>query len=274
MPEGPEIRRAADRIAKILVGQVIEEAWFALPRLKRFNAEITGMRVHRIDTRGKALLIRFEQGLTLYAHNQLYGRWYLNKRGTLPKTGRTLRVALHTTTNSALLYSASDIAVLLPEEELTHPFLSRIGPDVLDPQLTWRQVARRLSNATFNNRSLASLYLDQHFIAGIGNYLRSEILFAAGVNPADKPRLLSQKLRNELARQTLAISRRSYESGGITLPARKVKQLKALGLKRREYRFGVFDRAGDPCLTCGATIERSEAGSRRIYRCPVCQPDA
>ena len=76
------------------------------------------MRVLRVDTRGKALLIRFEQGLTLYAHNQLYGRWYLNKRGTFPKTGRSLRVALHTETDSALLYSASDIAVLLPEEEL------------------------------------------------------------------------------------------------------------------------------------------------------------
>lgn len=273
MPEGPEIRRAADRIAKVLVGQVVEEARFGLQRLKRFDDEISGMRVLRVDTRGKALLIRFEQGLTLYAHNQLYGRWYLNKRGTFPKTGRSLRVALHTETDSALLYSASDIAVLLPQEELEHPFLSRIGPDVLDPGLTWREIARRLNDSPFKNRSLASLYLDQRFIAGIGNYLRSEILFAAGANPASKPRLLSQKGRNELARQTLAISLRSYQSGGITLPPKKVTQLKALGLSRREYRFAVFDRAGDPCLSCGTTIERSEAGSRRIYRCPVCQAD-
>ena len=272
MPEGPEIRRAANRIAQVLVDQTIEEAWFGLRRLERFSDEISGMRVQRVDTRGKALLIRFEQGLTLYAHNQLYGRWYLRKRGSLPRTGRSLRVALHTHSDSALLYSASDIAVLTPEEELSHPFLSRLGPDVLDPELTWRNVATRLNDPGFHNRSLASLYLDQHFVAGIGNYLRSEILFAAGLHPASKPRQLTVRQRNHLARQTLLISRRAYETGGITVPPGRLRALKKLGLKRREYRFAVFDRAGDPCLSCGATIERSDAGSRRIYRCPGCQP--
>jgi formamidopyrimidine-DNA glycosylase len=49
---------------------------------------------------------------------------------------------------------------------------------VLDPLLTWRDVSRRLNEPCLRNRSLGSLYLDQGFLAGIGNYLRSEILFA------------------------------------------------------------------------------------------------
>lgn len=271
MPEGPEIRRAADRIAQVLVGRVIEEAWFGLPRLRRFSDELTGRRVRSVDTRGKALLVRFDNDLSLYAHNQLYGRWYLRKRGECPRTGRSLRVALHTAENSALLYSASDIAVLSTDDEQRHPFLSRLGPDVLAPDLEWRPLATRLNEARFRNRSLASLYLDQQFVAGIGNYLRSEILFAAHLDPASRPRDLSQRQRNELARQTLTVGRRAYETGGITLPPRQVRALKALGLKRREYRFAVFDRAGDPCLACGTPIERGVAGSRRIYRCPQCQ---
>ena len=243
MPEGPEIRRAADRLAAVLVDREIAEAWFGLPRLTRFAGLLTGARVTRIDTRGKALLIRFDRDLSLYAHNQLYGRWYLRKRGDLPRTGRSLRVALHTAEHSALLYSASDVAVLSSDEERTHPFLSRLGPDVLGPDLEWRPLAHRLNEARFRNRSLASLYLDQRFVAGIGNYLRSEILFAARLDPASRPRELSQRERNELARQTLKISRRAYETGGITLPARQLTQLKALGLKRRESRFAVFARA-------------------------------
>jgi endonuclease-8 len=272
MPEGPEIRRAADRIAAVLAGQRVEEAWFGLTRLKRFGPELSGVGVDRIDTRGKALLVRFANGLSLYAHNQLYGVWRTCRRGQLPQTGRSLRVALHTAQHSALLYSASDIAVLTPEEELRHPFLARLGPDVLDPELTWRPLALRLDEPRFRRRALASLYLDQTFVAGIGNYLRSEILFAARLHPALRPLQLARRQRNELARATLAIARRAYETGGITLPARQVAQLKALGLKRREYRFAVFDRAGDPCLGCGQTIERHEAGSRRIYHCPGCQP--
>jgi endonuclease-8 len=272
MPEGPEIRRAADRISAVLAGQQVEEAWFGLRRLQRFGPELSGIAVDRVDTRGKALLVRFVNGLSLYAHNQLYGVWRVCPRGQLPRTGRSLRVALHTKKHSALLYSASDIAVMTSDEELRHPFLAKLGPDVLDPLLTWRDLSRRLEEAAFRRRALASLYLDQHFIAGIGNYLRSEILFAARRHPAEKPMQLTTRERNALARATLSVAQRAYETGGITLPHRQVEKLKGLGLKRREYRFAVFDRDGDPCLECGSRIERYEAGSRRIYHCPRCQP--
>jgi endonuclease-8 len=181
LPEGPEIRRAADRIAAVSAGERLEAVWFGLPRLLRFSEELAGSCVERVESRGKALLIRFDLGLSLYSHNQLYGVWYLRKRGELPNTGRSLRVALHTGRDSALLYSASEIAVLTPDEERFHPYLSRLGPDVLDPALTWREIARRLNLTGFRNRALSGLYLDQGFLAGIGNYLRSEILFAAGL---------------------------------------------------------------------------------------------
>ncbi len=112
MPEGPEIRLAADRVAKVLVGQQVEEARFGLQPLKRFEKRLAGQSVTAIDTHGKAMLTRFDNGLTLYSHNQLYGRWYTTRRPRMPKTNRSLRVALHTPTHSALLYSASDIEVL------------------------------------------------------------------------------------------------------------------------------------------------------------------
>ncbi len=55
MPEGPEIRRAADRIAEVLTGRKLEEVWFGLPRLVRFSDELCGCRVQGVDTYGKAL---------------------------------------------------------------------------------------------------------------------------------------------------------------------------------------------------------------------------
>jgi endonuclease-8 len=275
MPEGPEIRRAADRIAAVLTGRRLEDVWFGLPRLERFADELVGCRVDRVDTHGKALLIRFDLGLSLFAHNQLYGVWYLRKRGELPRTGRRLRVALHTDTDSALLYSASDIAVLTPDEELFHPYLSRLGPDVLDPELTWRDLSRRLSLPVFRRRSLAALYLDQGFVAGIGNYLRSEILFAAGLHPGSRPHDLPLRARNRLARQTLLVAHRAYATGGITNPEARVAALKSQGVGRAGYRFAVFARAGRDCPVCAARIERIEAGARRLYLCPQCQvPDS
>ncbi|NNJ66266.1 MAG: endonuclease VIII [Xanthomonadales bacterium] len=262
MPEGPEIRRAADRIGAVLVGERLDSVEFSLDALRPFERKLTGARVQAVDTRGKAMLTRFDNDLTLYSHNQLYGRWFTVRRGQWPRTNRSLRVALHTGTHSALLYSASDIEVLTPGEVETHRFLSRLGPDALDPALDAPAIAARLDEARFRRRSLAALYLDQGFLAGLGNYLRSEILFRAGLQPRLRPVDLDAPQRRRLARETLKLCRRSYETGGVTLPASRV---------RGRQRFWVFARASKPCRECGSRVRRENLSGRRIYHCPACQ---
>ena len=247
MPEGPEIRRAADRIAAVLVGNTVVEVELALPAIKRHETSLTGARVTSVDTHGKAMLTRFDNGLTLYSHNQLYGRWYTTTRPRLPKTSRQLRVALHTRTRSALLYSASDIDVLTPKEVACHPFLSRLGPDVLDRSLDADAIVDRLREKRFRRRSVAALYLDQSFLAGLGNYLRSEILWAARVQPKARPDMLSVSAIAALARQTIVLSRRSYRTRGLTVAPALAKRLEDEGLSFGRRRFYVFGREGEAC---------------------------
>lgn len=269
MPEGPEIRLAADRIADVLVDERLEAVEFAFPDLKPFEARLSGCRVEAVDTRGKAMLTRFDNGLTLYSHNQLYGRWFTAKRGRLPKTGRSLRVALHTARESALLYSASDIEMLDEAGVAAHPFLSKLGPDLLDETLDAATLAKRLDAPRFRGRSVAALYLDQAFLAGLGNYLRSEILFCAGVAPERRPKDLDAGLRRALAEQTLTLGWRSYRTRGLTLDEAQRARLPKGG---RRKRFWVFARAGQSCYQCGTKITKEVRGSRRLYRCKVCQP--
>ena len=264
MPEGPEIRRAADRIADVLVGRQIERVCFAFPELQPFEKRLRGSVVEAVDTRGKAMLTLFDNELTLYSHNQLYGRWFTVKRGELPETRRSLRVALHTNAHSALLYSASDISVLTAGQLQSHPFLSRLGPDVLDEGLLAETIVQRLGQQRFTRRSLAALYLDQSFLAGLGNYLRSEILFGAGLHPKLRPVDLDLVEKKRLARETLKMCRRSYRTGGRTLAS-------GTGLKKAG-RFWVFARASKPCFGCGARIRRENFSGRRLYFCPDCQP--
>ena len=271
MPEGPEIRRAADRIARVLEGQEVESISFGLPRLRRFGARLRGARVREVETRGKAMLTHFDNGLSIYSHNQLYGVWKVTKRGELPDSKRSLRLALHTATHSALLYSASDISVWPTEELSLHPFLARIGPDILNTALDWRQVAQRLQMGAFRGRRLSAIYLDQGFLAGIGNYLRTEILFEAAIHPDWRPTDLNRGETGRLARSTLAISRHSYETGGITLPKRLASRLEKDGLPREQRRFYAFGRTHQPCYRCGSEIQRRDMNSRRIYWCSSCQ---
>ena len=269
MPEGPEIRRTADRLADTVVGKPLLSAWFALPALKPFEATLPGHRIVAVEPHGKALLTRFDHGWTLYSHNQLYGRWQVAGSGERPGTTRSLRVALDTADSAILLYSASDIALWRDEDLHRHPFLSKLGPDVLDPALDAGSVERRLRDPRFRNRTLAGLLLDQGFLAGMGNYLRAEVLFEAALSPRRRPADLDDSQRHRLAAALLAVPRHSYRSRGIA-PARGMRSDHSSDAASA-FRFRVFDREGQPCPRCGAAIVRETLAGRRLYTCPACQ---
>ena len=170
-----------------------------------------------------------------------------------------------------MLYSASDIEVLSDDELLTHPFLASLGPDLLNSQTTIAEVRERFVDPKFRRRSFSSLLLDQKFLAGLGNYLRSEIMFSAAVMPTQRPMDCSEEQIDLLAQASVELTRRSYQTGGITNPDERVAALKAAGKSLRDYRFMVFARAGRGCYACGSQIEKDAAGGRRFYYCPRCQ---
>ena len=271
MPEGPEIRRAADVVADALVGDIVTTVRFGLPALRREAKRLRDHRVIDVETRGKAMLTHFDHGWSIYSHNQLYGVWRVFAGQELPRTNRSLRLLLQTSTHSAILYSASDISVWRSQDLHEHPFLARLGPDIMDTTLVWRDIASRLQSPRFNGRTLASLYLDQGFLAGIGNYLRTEILFDAGLHPLRRAADLGAGERGRLARSTLSISRRSYRTGGITLRPALMRALQKAGSPYQMRRFAAFGRSGQPCYRCGSPVAREEIGSRRLYWCTTCQ---
>lgn len=262
MPEGPEIRRAADQLANAVAGKTLTRVWFAFPALKTYEAELEGQRIERQETRGKALLTWFSSGRVLYTHNQLYGVWRVVDAGEQPETRRDLRVRLQTRERAILLYSASDIEMLTPDDLKTHPFLQRIGPDVLDRALTAAQVAERLLSARFCRRRFSGLLLDQAFLAGLGNYLRTEILWQAALSPQRNARSLSAAQLAALSQALLEVPRLSYRTRGALDDNRHHGAL---------FRFNVFHREGEACARCGRPIERAMLASRPLFWCPHCQ---
>ncbi|CAA0297462.1 MULTISPECIES: endonuclease VIII [unclassified Alteromonas] len=271
MPEGPEIRRAADKVEAVIKDIPLEKVEFGLAQLKPYVKQLEGENVLRMETRGKALITHFSNGLSMYSHNQLYGVWHTCKRNEIPDTTRQLRVGLHTETHSAILYSASDISIWPTQTIHEHPFLQRVGPDVLNDSVTEELVLERLRSKAFYNRALSGLYLDQRFMAGLGNYLRSEILFAAGVHPSLKPSQLDDEQLRSLAHHTLAICKRSCETGGYTVYTELRQVLEAKGVNFEGTRFMVFDREEQPCRVCATPIKRQTYNGRRLYWCGQCQ---
>jgi len=271
MPEGPEIRRAADAIAKALIQKPTTGIFFAFVHLKPYEAKLVGKQVVAVKTKGKAIILCFENQLNIYSHNQLYGKWLIRKAHSYPQTNRQLRLAIHNQQRSALLYSASEINVLNDEELSRHPFLSRLGPDVLDDRVTVEQVVERFLDKQFYRRQFMSLLLDQQFLCGLGNYLRSEVLFVAKVHPSLRPVNYQIDRIYRLAEAVLSVTHQSYATRGITNNLQLVAQLIQQGCQRSDYRHYVFNRQGKPCFLCGSEILKEVLGGRRCYYCPSCQ---
>jgi endonuclease-8 len=271
MPEGPEIKQAADAVARAIAHTPLTHVFFAFEHLQPYEAILVNEQIWAVQPKGKAMLIRFQNQLNIYSHNQLYGQWYIQKANSYPTTKRQLRLAIHTPKKAALLYSASEIDVLTNEQITSHPFLSRVGPDVLDDATTVDQVRDRFLDKRFYRRGLVSLLLDQGFLCGLGNYLRSEVLFVARVHPSLRPIDCMPEQIDGLAAGAIAVSRQSYLTKGITNNLDTVAQLKQQGFSREQYRFYVFNRDDQPCYICGTAILKEIAGGRRIYYCPTCQ---
>jgi endonuclease-8 len=271
MPEGPEIRREALRLHQALAGEPLSEVFFKFDHLKPYESIFAGMAPLAVTSKGKAMLIHMPCDLSIYSHNQLYGKWYVRNAGKNVESNRDLRLKLGNSRKTAFLFSASDIEVLDPDELKQHRFLKKLGPDVLDATCTEKIVEERLQDKRFRNKMLHSLLLDQHFLSGPGNYLRSETLFHAGILGQRRPKDLSEAEVARLARSILLICRRSLATGGITNDPDLAEALRKAGWSYEARRFYVFDRKDRVCHQCGEYIVREEAGNRRIFHCPGCQ---
>tara|TARA_B100000579_G_scaffold295900_1_gene246059 strand:+ start:35662 stop:36489 length:828 start_codon:yes stop_codon:yes gene_type:complete len=271
MPEGPEIRRSADRISKVLVGKEIIESNFFYDQIRDQADTVKNKNIKEITTRGKALLIRFVNGWSMYSHNQLYGCWTVNLKTTLITSNRALRVIFKTNKHAVRLWSATDIELIKTCEEFKHPFLKRIGPDVLNESCNTKLIEERLTSKSFQKKKASTLMLDQSLFAGLGNYLRSEILFDAKIHPDDRPFDLDRKRITQWAKSIKDISQLAYKSGGFTVSKSLADLNKANGEPRRSNKHAVFMRYGYKCLNCKSSIERRWYGKRKLDYCPNCQ---
>ncbi|MCD1646756.1 endonuclease VIII [Marinobacter adhaerens] len=276
MPEGPEIRRMVDDIYKAVGGKTAQSVFFAFEHLKPFESALRGRKVERVEARSKAVLVFFEATdedgpWCVYSHNQLYGKWRMGKPDQEPSTNRQLRFAIIGPKKAARLYSASDIQLVRPDELNEVPYLSRLGPDPLNQDVSVAQLLAVFDDKRFRGRNLGGLLLDQAFVAGIGNYLRSEILFEAGVSPRARPRDLDADQQSKLAEAILTLVQRTYQLKGITNPPERADRLKKEGWTFGQRRHMVFNRDGERCHDCASALVKTMMASRRLYYCPVCQ---
>jgi formamidopyrimidine-DNA glycosylase len=155
--------------------------------------------------------------------------------------------------------------------------VEKLGPEPLGPDFTMEHLASALKRS---RQAIKIKLLDQTLAAGVGNIYASEALFHARISP----RLAANKLSAAQVRTLRGTIRKVLADAiraGSTLPLNFKGGDKKDGLfyygsaggapDFYEERLLVYDRAGQPCVRCRASIRRLVQGARSTFYCPRCQ---
>jgi formamidopyrimidine-DNA glycosylase len=139
-----------------------------------------------------------------------------------------------------------------------------LGPEplTLKPGRLAKQLAR-------TRRAIKAALLDQATIAGIGNIYADEALYLARIHPLTPANELSLEEIGRLNRAIKLTLRRAIRARGSTLRDFVDADNEPGGYRSKHQ---VYDRAGEKCRRCKATIERIVLTGRSTCFCPRCQP--
>jgi formamidopyrimidine-DNA glycosylase len=276
MPELPEVETIVRRLrdgttdSPPLPGQTIRSVdilWNRIvqtPESGIFQQALPGRRILAVNRRGKYLHFPLSNG-HLIGHLRMSGDMHLepgvDKDGLpLPATPFT-QAQFNLDSPWRLLFKSVRKFGRLWLVDDPQSVLGVLGPEPLgadlDPDILYQMLQR-------HHRQMKPLLLDQTFIAGLGNIYTDESLFKAKIHPRRASDTLSRADAEMLYYTIREVLEMGIEHFGASLD---------WIYRGGEFQnhFSIHRRKGEPCLVCGATIEKITVGQRGTYYCPHCQ---
>jgi endonuclease VIII len=279
MPEGDTIYRAARAMQKAIGGKVVTGFETGLAKLARVNDDtpLVGRVVEKVESRGKWCLIFFSGDLILLTHMLMSGSWHLYRAGERWQIGRgRMRVVIRTADWEAVGFNIPVAEFHTARSLERNSQVPKLGSDILSESFTVEDgVARMTAYGRENPDSeIAVVLLNQQVLAGLGNVYKSEVAFAAGVNPFRAMRTITPREMEAMvdaARRYMQANVADGKGDGIVTYSGNRRTTHAMD---REERLWVYRRQGQECRRCGATVMMRKQGvqARSTYWCPACQP--
>jgi formamidopyrimidine-DNA glycosylase len=273
MPELPEVETIRRQLVPRVTGRRIDTVEVLLSRLikypdvETFRQRLMGKTIEALERRGKYLLFRLQEDLTLVVHLRMTGRLLYRSAETPRDTytyivfgldnGFELRYADTRTLGTLYVMSGEELSQIKGLQDM--------GPEPLTEAFHFEYFQDLLMR---RKGKIKAVLLDQRWIGGLGNIYVDESLALAGIHPE---RLADSLVNEEVQRLYEAINTviaEGIEHGGTSFRDYVDGEGKS-GSHQKHLR--VYGRKEEPCGICGTAIERREVAGRGSYYCPRCQ---
>lgn len=279
MPELPEVEILTRHLRPFLIGKTIRSVKVSRPRTThptapaKLEKALIGAKFKKLLRRGKYLLFELEpkkssEPLILLGHLGMTGRMFAaSKKEALPR-------------HTAVLFDLGGHHFIFEDPRyfgrmtLDLSSAQKLGPEPFDKKFSPEIFAEPLQRS---RQPIKIKLLDQELIAGVGNIYASEALFRARISPKLPANRLNLAQAKKLLGAVRDVLNDSIKFGStISVKATDGKSDALFyfsddGESFYEKRLRVYDRAGKPCLNCGAKILRITQAARSTYFCPRCQ---
>ncbi|MFK7918614.1 MAG: DNA-formamidopyrimidine glycosylase family protein [Ilumatobacter sp.] len=256
MPEGDTVRRLADRITERFLGEQCRHCTARDPRIT--HLDLAGAALTDVDALGKWLLLRFDDGRTVYGHLRMDGRWDLGRRSDAPEWKRRLELEMETGWLTAIEMPVIGVVPTDREDMI----VGHLGPDLCGARIPdVAAITDRLR--ADGDRPLAGALLDQRNVAGFGNIYAVEVPFIAGISPHQPVDSIDDL--DALVAAGSALIRTNAERGPQNTTGRRLNT-------SQHWVYGGRNR---PCPWCSTSlVGAGESGvpwGRVSTWCPACQ---
>jgi|GEM_PF-6195385 len=255
MPEGPQVKRVGNMIAKFEGDSILEIP--RKPESKVFDLVLPA-KLLRVEVKGKNIFVYLkdkEGEKVLYNHMLMWGKWDL---GCEPKSGNKSLNTCFTFKKGSLGYYGGGILKIVTVEQ-AEKMKKKLGPDILQS----KTMEETFVKVRKSRKPIGEAIMAQELVSGIGNIYKSEGLFAAQIYPEKKANELSEEDYQKLFAFLHKQMTNDVTSGTIITTTPK--------LFKQGHRRYVYRKYHQLCLVCGKKIERMIQNGRSTYFCPNCQ---
>lgn len=272
MPELPEVETVRRGLLKIAKGRTINGIDVFYGKIitndvEEFRQSLIGQTITDIDRRGKYLLFRFTNNLTMVSHLRMEGK-YFNQPAGGPFDKHT-HVVFHFTDDTDLCYNDTRkfgrMTLVKTGQESTVGGLRTIGPE---PTATTFKVEYLKKILNRSRGKIKPFLLNQSHVAGLGNIYCDEVLWESGINPEQPANSLTDDQIQKLHDNIIHEIKRAIKYKGTTVHTFKNAFGDTGGFQDK---LQVYGHAGDKCPRCGTKLIKIKVAERGTTFCPHCQ---